>query len=325
MLFVHDKIHDVVVSCIGKNFVRSLIKYAEYSFIENRIRLQLFDTEESGLSAVIVLIKTCNEQFFGRLLKEIRHGNQNVFENINFRNPGCRKAFIDYLREHLTESDFVFFKKPLFLSSKFGYEDFASFIVKKWKEEFKSKFRCSQTDSPLYVACLMGHFNIVKLLVESSIEIDAYMYSQEPIATACANGYRNIVELLLTHSVYSDLSMALENVCKIGNTELVELLLKKGTFDSNGPLCNACKNGHFEIVKILLGNNLLFNDNDDINTRTPLYFASMKGHIDIVKLLLNEEAKVKDCDISVAEWNDHEDIAECLREHLSLQKGEDIL
>ncbi|XP_071135366.1 uncharacterized protein [Mytilus edulis] len=320
LLFIHDKMHDNVVSCIGTNFIRSILKHAKYSFIEDRIRLESYKCEDSSPNAVVILNQTYNEQFFKRLLQEISRRNEKVFVHIQNRHPGFRNAFIEYLRIHLTEFCVLeYFKIPLVLSSKLGYEDFVSFIVEKWKEQSRPSF-FYQRESPLSVACSMGHINIVKILVESSVGKE-YLSRQPtwPIEVACIHGYSNIVELLLTHGIHSDLSTALEYVCKFGHTEIVTLLLKKGTFYHNEPLRIACENGHDEIVRILLRYNLPVNDNyGDGETCTPLYFSSMKGHLNIVKLLLNAEAKVQECDISVAEWNDHEDIAEYLRRHLSL-------
>ncbi|CAG2253306.1 unnamed protein product [Mytilus edulis] len=320
LLFIHDKMHDNVVSCIGTNFIRSILKHAKYSFIEDRIRLESYKCEDSSPNAVVILNQTYNEQFFKRLLQEISRRNEKVFVHIQNRHPGFRNAFIEYLRIHLTEFCVLeYFKIPLVLSSKLRYEDFVSFIVEKWKEQSRPSF-FYQRESPLSEACSMGHINIVKILVESSVGME-YLSRQPtwPIEVACINGYSNIVELLLTHGIHSDLSTALEYVCKFGHTEIVTLLLKKGTFYHNEPLRIACENGHDEIVRILLRYNLPVNDNyGEGETCTPLYYASMKGHLNIVKLLLNAEAKVQECDISVAEWNDHEDIAEYLRRHLSL-------
>ncbi|XP_063403635.1 uncharacterized protein LOC134687347 [Mytilus trossulus] len=317
-LFIHDKIHENVVSNIGTNFIRSILKHAKYSFIEDRIRLESYKCEDSSPSAVIILNQTYNEQLFKRLLKEISRQNKNVFVHIQNRNPGFRNAFIEYLRIHLTEFCVEYFKTPLFLSSNLGYDDFVLFIVEKWKEQSRPSL-IYRIESPLSAACSMGHINIVKILIESSTGMDYFSrYPTFAIDVACRNGYSNIVELLLSHGIYSDLSTALQNACQNGHSEIVILLLNKETFYSNGPLLIACEHGHDEIVKILLKHNFPVSNNGDINTREPLYYASMKGHMNIVKLLLKAEAKVKEHDISVAEWNGHEDIAEYLRGHMNL-------
>lgn len=85
----------------------------------------------------------------------------------------------------------------------------------------------------------------------------------------------------------------------IGNTNLVDLLLKKNANvhmcddDRSRPILLVAKWGHIEVIRILL------NRNADINTPalngdTPLYVAINKQTRDteIVKLILNNNATV---------------------------------
>ncbi|CAC5370652.1 unnamed protein product [Mytilus coruscus] len=277
LLFIHDKIHDIVVSCIGKYFIRSILKYSKYSFIENRIRLESFETEETVKSATIT---------------------------------------------HLTDSDVYALKSPLILSCTLGYDEFVSYLVRTWNRLLEySKY---EIGTPLYEACSKGHFNIVKILIESQKHQDVKEIPVFPISCACRKGYTDIVELLLKHSVYQDLSSGFVASCENGHRETVLLLLKKEPKlleqdlrnGVSNALIEACKNGHEEVVQILLSHNMPVN-NPESTDSTPLYYASMKGHLNIVTLLLKAKAQVNECDISEAEWNDHEEIVKCLRNHLS--------
>lgn len=321
--FIHDKIYDIAVSCIGRRFINSILKYAEYSFIDSRVRLELFATPENTQNACIILNQTYIEKFFARLLKEIQRYNERVFGNIQNKDQCYRKAFINYLKHHLTDSDLKYFILPLVLLCKLGYQDFVSYIVEKWKKQLRTTKFISET--PLSGACSMGHFNIAKLLVESSIGKAVPDWS---INRACQKGYTNIFELLLKHGIYFDLVKCFVDACENGQAEIVELLLGKNPklilkscSCSYGivPLSSACTNGHEEVVGILLRHNMLVNTNNNTSAYTPLYLASMKGNLNIVKMLLNADAKISVSDILVAEWNDHEDISKCLRRHLSLQ------
>ncbi|CAC5370655.1 unnamed protein product [Mytilus coruscus] len=130
--FINDKIYIVVISCIGSMFIHSIVKFTEYSFIENRVRLESFATEETVKSASIILNEVYNEIFFARLIQEIRNGNERVFANIQNKNQGYRTAFIEYLKVHLTELDVDSLKSPLLLSCKMGYVDFVLYLVGKW-------------------------------------------------------------------------------------------------------------------------------------------------------------------------------------------------
>ncbi|CAG2188192.1 unnamed protein product [Mytilus edulis] len=296
--FTNDKIYDVVVSCIGSKFIHSIVKFA-------------------------------------KLLQEIRHRNERVFANIHNNNQGYRKAFIEYLKVHLTESDIDSLKLPLFLSCKLGYDDFVLHLVGQWTRlldysmyktplcEDSSMYSMYQNETPLSEACSMGYFDIVKFLVDSQKNIDVKRI--EPIELACKNGHLHIVKFLLKKGVYRDLTNTLIESCKNGFTDIVLLLTQKEPnlleqfqlhSGASNVLITACTNGHEEVVRILLEHNLPVNNPE---FHTPLYYASMKGHLNIVILLLNSKAQVNKCDISVAEWNDHEEIVTCLRNHLSLK------
>ncbi|VDI12386.1 Hypothetical predicted protein [Mytilus galloprovincialis] len=322
--FINDKICDVVISCIGGMFIHSILKFMEYSFIENRVKLESFATEETVKSASIILNKAYNEIFFARLVQEIRNGNERVFANIQNKNQGYRTAFIEYLKVHLTESYEDSLKSPLCLSCKMGYVDFVFYLVGKWNRLLE--YSIYETETPLSEACSMGYFNIVKFLVDSQKNID--LQRTEPIELACKKGHLHIVEFLLTQGVYQDLTCTFIDSCANGYTDIVLLLIEKEpnlleqTLFHTGlsnVLIMAYTNGHEEVVKILLRRNLhVKNPYFAEKTCTPLYHASMKGHLNIVELLLKTNAQVHECDISVAEWNDHEEVVKCLRNHSSL-------
>lgn len=48
--FIHDKIYDIVISYMGCRFIKNILMYAEYSLIENRVRLESFITQENTQS-----------------------------------------------------------------------------------------------------------------------------------------------------------------------------------------------------------------------------------------------------------------------------------
>ncbi|CAG2202488.1 unnamed protein product [Mytilus edulis] len=315
MSFINEIIYDVVISCIGSKFINSIVKFAEYSFIEHRVKLESFTTQETPKSAFLVLNQTYNELYFERLLLEIREGNERVFANIQNKYHGYRKAFIEYLTAHLTDSDVKFLKSPLLLSCKMGYDDVVLYLVGKWNRLLE--YSISETETPLAEACKRGYFDIVKILVKSEKYRDTGVIGNPdlPIVRACENGYTDIVKFLLTNGVYRDLYSGFDASCKNGHTEIVLLLKDKEPklLQRNGldVLMSACENGHEEVVRILLSHNI---DSESIS----LYYPSMNGHLNIVKLLLKAKAQVHECDINVAEWNDHEDIVKCLRNHLNL-------
>lgn len=136
--------------------------YAEYSLIENRVRLESFITQENTQITFIILDQAFTEMFFARMLTKIRQNNKRVFGNIHNKDPSYRKAFLDYLKQYLSHSDLKYIQSPLAVSCRFGYEDFVSYIVGRWKTQLIKTLTCSK-ESPLSAACLIGNINIVQI------------------------------------------------------------------------------------------------------------------------------------------------------------------
>lgn len=100
MSFIHDKVYEVVVNCIGRNFTNSILRFAKYSFIEHfesRLRQDYFESREHNQSACIVLNQTLNDLFFDRLLLEIKQYNQRVFTNMQNKDQCYRKSLLGIL------------------------------------------------------------------------------------------------------------------------------------------------------------------------------------------------------------------------------------
>ena len=87
-------------------------------------------------------------------------------------------------------------------------------------------------------------------------------------------------------------------VCEVGHTEVVKLLLaqdgievnKARTDDGTTPLFMACQEGHFEVVKLLLAQDgIEANKACTADGSTLLYMACQQGHSEVVKLLLAQD------------------------------------
>ena len=150
--------------------------------------------------------------------------------------------------------------------------------------------------TPLMIAALKGHKDVVNLLLNKGAEIDKCDdYGKTPLHVA-AWGHLHVVELFLDRGAQHDsrnrggrapLHMAAEG----GHKDVVKVFLDHGTDvdikDNYGftPLTWAAMMGHMEIVQLLLK---MGADPNARNLRgeTPLERATRNGHKHVVQVLL---------------------------------------
>jgi ankyrin repeat protein len=165
-------------------------------------------------------------------------------------------------------------------------------------------------DTSLILAATNGHIDVVRLLLESGVDVN--LQSDEDTALRAASVYGNIdmMRLLLQHGADINLQCknghALVTASRRGDLEIVRLLLEHGADvnlhnEGNGPaLATACQMGHLEIVRLLLEHQADVNlmGHLDDGSVTPLEAASKgdywdnNGHLGVVRLLLDSGANV---------------------------------
>ncbi|VDI23911.1 Hypothetical predicted protein [Mytilus galloprovincialis] len=124
--------------------------------------------------------------------------------------------------------------------------------------------------SSLYAACLKGHTNIVNLLlVENADVLRCDKFGKSPLFVACENGHVNIVKLLLEHNA---------EISPCGKSK-------------KSPFFVACEKGHTDIVQILMKTNRKIYQSDRFG-RSPLYIACKEGHAKIVNILLSNNSNI---------------------------------
>ncbi|KAJ7102707.1 ankyrin repeat-containing domain protein [Mycena epipterygia] len=186
-------------------------------------------------------------------------------------------------------------KSPLSLCSEEGYTGGVRGLLNigvKADEE---------SGEPLRIACLSGHTEIVRLLLEN----DANVHGQGSLLEGAArNGYLEIVTLLLgkganinARSESYPYDTALSAACFEGHAVTVRLLLEQGAYvdgregDKGGPLEVAASKGLTYIVGLLLARGA------NVNAQSKAYGSALKsaclgGHTDTVHLLLENGATI---------------------------------
>ncbi|KAJ3330388.1 hypothetical protein HDU93_000424 [Gonapodya sp. JEL0774] len=108
-------------------------------------------------------------------------------------------------------------------------------------------------DYPLRVACGHGHVEVVKLLMESGLQLSKN--ERAAMTAACRNGHVDIVKYLVERKS-GFLEEGLWEACRYGHAAVVEQLLAQGANIKGGvireALCIAARRGHVEVVRLLL-------------------------------------------------------------------------
>ena len=159
-------------------------------------------------------------------------------------------------------------------------------------------------ETPLYVACHSGFFDVVQLLLSTKgILINQSKDNQAtPLFAACEQGYQDVVRLLLqTRGISSNLpkdngSTPLFVACLHSNLDEIKALLSSKKTNPNcilkdgvTPLHRACDMGNAEVVAILLRAKKIDVNQWTVKGSTPIAIASMRGHEDVVRLMLRCE------------------------------------
>lgn len=125
------------------------------------------------------------------------------------------------------------------------------------------------TNSPLYLAVLLGERDMVRLLIQRHANVNGRSLSQDtPLHCAVTCRRKNIVENLLAHG--ADISARNQ----YGQT----------------PLHRAASSGDPKIMALLLAQEKADPNAQDDMGRSPLHYAALNDHLQIVKLLTAHQA-----------------------------------
>ncbi|XP_048403074.1 ankyrin repeat domain-containing protein 27 isoform X1 [Stegostoma tigrinum] len=163
--------------------------------------------------------------------------------------------------------------------------------------------------TPLHVAALHGHFDLVSLLLRHGANVNMKnCHNATPLHLACQHNALQIVQYLLNYNaklnkkdLYGNTSLL--NACLQGHLEIAELLLEHGAYvnvannQGNTALHEAVKGKHGALVNLLLCNGALVNLRNKQQC-TPVDCAEevCGKNVEILKILETVSAQVTDED-----------------------------
>ena len=307
---IHDKIQEMAAAICGQRRPVCFIKFSSSLFIRDHFIFKSV-MEEQQTDDVIVLSKDTEEEYFERLLSDLKELNIiSTFNNKQLILKPFRDKLISFFgksdeaknvlkilgskrcviyRDHkIVDHCFLqMLTTPLIESASCGYLELVQFLVTTVK--CNVNFTDERHQSSLLKASEGGKTDVVQFLCENkAIVSQCNMYGQSPLYAACYGGHIETVKMLLQNK--ADVSHCkafgtcpLYVACEEGFVEIVKLLWQNSTevlyHKIFGGSFVECVQGHIYSVP------LSFN-NIDRYRKSPLYVASKGGCIELVRLLL---------------------------------------
>ncbi|KAN0087166.1 Ankyrin repeat-containing domain protein, partial [Elaphomyces granulatus] len=150
----------------------------------------------------------------------------------------------------------------------------------------------------LIVAASYGSLEIVKLLLEKDININAVASGLRPpvsvLSAAAKSGHGKIVELLLNHRGLDQkhLGMGLIAATEAGRTEIIRQILQANSdvAELSGSTCTAlliaARRGHKKAVEELLIDTRVDVNAGDACGNTALHYATSREDLELTEILL---------------------------------------
>jgi ankyrin repeat protein/energy-coupling factor transporter ATP-binding protein EcfA2 len=310
--FLHEPLFEVISYCIGENIINCIIKYADSSFIKNRIQFLFWKRPHDKLTIMLKDNDNLQKLYFDRLLTDIKKGlNWDVFNNGQIKFPEYRRLFKDYLEKQLKPEDLTSGpdgSTALHVVSDQGFDEFVFMFIDLDNTMINKKNSSGKT--ALHLASSKGYTKVAQMLI--TYKADTAPLDNDnltPLREACKNGHVDTVELLLdrTHNqkktwVSINKVHILHTVCENGHTNMIKKILKFDvdvnikTEEECTPLYLACNAGHYDTVLMLLEECKANINSTDKKGKTPLFIVCEKNRETIVHLLLAKGASVDKTD-----------------------------
>uniref|UniRef100_A0A674N6Z9 Euchromatic histone-lysine N-methyltransferase 2 n=1 Tax=Takifugu rubripes TaxID=31033 RepID=A0A674N6Z9_TAKRU len=221
-------------------------------------------------------------------------------------------------------------ERPVSASSPTLVASLDSYIDPSYQPDAQNK-RCA-----LHAAAQRGLLDICYMLVQAGANVDAQDKDlRTPLVEAIINNHIEVARYLIQSGacVYheEDGYTGLHHAAKLGNLEIVNMLLETGQVDVNAqdsggwtPIIWAAEHKHLDVIKVLLNRGADVNIADK-ELNVCLHWAAYAGSVDIAELVLNAGCSLSsvnthgDTPLHIAS---REGYLECVR--LFLSRGADI-
>ncbi len=146
--------------------------------------------------------------------------------------------------------------------------------------------------TPLHHAAKGDHLELARLLIQKGANINAQDHNKNtPLVLAV--GDMKMVRLLLEKGADLNINNPLKHAIEGGKREVAKLLLEKGARPYGGnpsALHSTAAKGYTEIVRLLIQKGTKVEPPGAAGTKTSLHLAAERGHTETVKLLLENGA-----------------------------------
>jgi ankyrin repeat protein len=310
--FLHEPLFEVISYCIGENIINCIIKYADSSFINNRIQCSSLKQPHDKLTIMLKENDNLQKLYFDRLLTDIKKGlNWDVFNNRQIKFQEYRRLFKDYLDKQFKPEDLTSGpdgSTALHVVSDQGFDEFVFMFI--YLDNTMINKKDSSGKTALHLASSKGYTKVANMLITYNADTAPLDNDNlTPLREACKNGHVDTVELLLNKTrnqkktwVSKNKVHILHTVCENGHTNMTKKILKCDvdvnikTEEGCTPLYLACNAGHYYTVLMLLEECKAKMNSANKKGKTPLFIACEKNREAIVHLLLAKGASVDKTD-----------------------------